>query len=448
MRISKRLLYGIIGLTILTAQSREFSINDTAQVKTQLEQDLMLRNDWGSTWNLYGFRSAAGLAEYRFRKQIVTPDSLLITGSGLVSPSITRRLFEPLLSQPLIYGTDRSFTDIQDAHAFMNRKSDISYALFRGKPVALIDFNPDFASEVSGIAGGQRTANNDWILTGQIQVHLENIWRSAGSLDFHWERLDEASQKISVGIDEPFPFGLPIGGGGAYSQEIHAGLFTQTRQEIYVSGIGGVLGRWYAGSSVIRTLPTFDGKAAGLTALRERLITLKLTRNSLDDRWLPERGLRRESKLEFGSEKGTAGDRILLKIHYSRERYYIPNPAWVWKIKMRADGIFNGREAVSDYQIIRSGGIQTIRGYPEQFFTAERQFIVSVEGQPVVNAKMRGVVFIDAGWFYPGISPSPLSGGVGFIQNSKSAMIKFYYGISRDNSWTEGQIHFQIINKF
>lgn len=446
MLISKWALVWLAGFSMLSAQVREFAAGDSVSVNDVLKSDLQFRHDLGSAWNLSGINTDSIKARYEFSKQYLLPDSVIVTGSGLVSPSITRRFFQPLTMQPLTYGTDRSFQEIRDSYAFINQKSGVSYARIGEKPVAIVDFNPDFASEISGVAGGQRTANNRWILTGQIQVHFENAWRSAGAVDFQWERLEEESQKIMIGIDEPFPFGFPIGGGGSYGQEIRSGLFTQTRRELYLSGSSGLGGRWQAGSSMIQNRPTFDGRAAGLTALRERLIKLKLTQNSLDDRWLPERGVRQETQLEFGSENGSVGDRALVKFHFSGEHYRSWNQSWVWKTRLLADGIFT--ETVSDYQRLRSGGIQTIRGYPEQLFSADRQFIISVEGQPVINPSLRGVLFIDAGWLAPRVSPGPFSWGVGFIQNSKSAMIKFYYGIGRDISLSDGQIHFQIINKF
>ncbi len=437
----------LLTLTLINGQDREFPITDSTQVVDVLAKDLLHRKDLGSAWVLTAFINKTSSVTYRFEKHIRTPDSLIVLGTKAVSPRITQRLFQPLLTQPLTYGTDRVFREIKNSQPFLNQHTVLTYARLEETPLAVVDFQPVFASEISGIAGGQKTADKGWIITGEIQVHLENAWRSAGTIDFLWNRLDESSQKITISIDEPYPFGLPLGGGGSYSQEIRSGLFTQTREDVYLSGIGGLIGRWKAGSSLVRSQPTLDGKTAGLTALRERLIRLEINRNSLNDRWLPGTGSSWVTGVRFGSQTGGDLNQWLLKFQHDWEWYVSPVSWWVWKTRLVLDGILNETGEISEYQWIRSGGIQSIRGYPEQIFQVDRQALFTVEGQPVLNNQLRGVFFIDLAYIHPKLSPNPRGWGLGFIQNSKSVLIKFYYGIGRGDALTDGQIHFQVINK-
>ena len=75
---------------------------------------------------------------------------------------------------------------------------------------ALISVVPAFESHFSGVFGLNRP-NKNWELNGEINLHLENLARSADKFDLYWKRTDSLSQVIQLGISLPHPFSWNLG---------------------------------------------------------------------------------------------------------------------------------------------------------------------------------------------------------------------------------------------
>ena len=54
---------------------------------------------------------------------------------------------------------------------------------------AKISFEPGFESNFSGMFGMNRLDNN-WILTGELNLQMENYFKSAERGEFYWRRID------------------------------------------------------------------------------------------------------------------------------------------------------------------------------------------------------------------------------------------------------------------
>ena len=172
-----------------------------------------------------------------------------------------------------------------------------------------------------------------------------------------------------------------------------------------------------------------------------------MNRNSLDDRWLPRSGSEWQSGLEFGTQTEAGSNQWLLKTSHDWLTYISLSGPWLMKIQIHAEGLFNKNGQLSEYQQIHTGGLETIRGYPEQFFAVTKEAYFRLESQAQLNKEIRGLLFLDAGTLSPGVSTNPAGYGIGFVQNSRSVLVKFYYGIGRGDTWSTGKIHFQIMNK-
>ena len=114
---------------------------------------------------------------------------------------------------------------------FINKQPSYQLGIVNDKLGAKVSFEPGFESNFSGMFGMNRLDNN-WILTGELNLQMENYFKSAERGEFFWRRIDSLSQTIKIGAILPHPFGWRTGVDINYQHEIFRALYASIENRL------------------------------------------------------------------------------------------------------------------------------------------------------------------------------------------------------------------------
>ncbi len=420
---------------------------DSSGVENSLDSLMTESGEAGLKFELSAVYQDSGLqAEYLSSTIPVKVDSLVFSGLNSISLPIANRIFKPLIGSELWDQSENRFKEIIASYTFLNTQTQYSPARYGTRNVAaVIDLQPSFSSDFSGLLGANRDDQNQWQITGQLDLHLENAFNSAGLIDLNWSRKNELSQKVFIGFEEPHPLALPLGISVSFSQNLNDGLYARraTRAGVVLPYSFG--GRWTIGAETGQVIPTAKGDSIGVNSSNNNLLYTTIRGDSRDDRWLPQEGDRWKIYVAGGMNKIASIEKRMLKYAALVEAYK-PLADFVLKYGFWVEGIILSGDFADLAQEIKFGGATTLRGYQEEFFSAAWVAVPRVDIQYVPNKNLRLFTFIDVA-IQDAYSPWPLGYGIGLIQNSKGTVINISYGIGRWDKLSGGKLHFQVINR-
>ena len=142
------------------------SITYGQRIDSTLYANLEAKGEWKSYYQL---NESMG---YDFISNPATIDSLSFRGDESIKLRVLRRLFRPLLGQTDQNQGMSQLETIRSAYPFINDQTLISFARFGEKQIAaVVDFHPQFKSEISGIIGASKGNDGKWITTGEFDIH-------------------------------------------------------------------------------------------------------------------------------------------------------------------------------------------------------------------------------------------------------------------------------------
>ncbi len=384
---------------------------------------------------------------YRRKSWNLKLDSLIFIGDSSVSIKTRNRLFAPLSGVQSSDQAAKAMKRLNGAYSFIDEGTSLVLGRYGEQGLAgVIDFQPDFASSFSGIVGLSRSADKGWLVTGELDLHLENAWQTAGIVDVNWQRKDELSQNIGLSIEEPFPFGLPLGIQGELEQELEDGLYVRL-----LTGLGFIsnfssLGRWQVGGQNIVVNPTDKGDSAGVEKNKSALIYATLSGDRRNERWLPSAGSYWKLYLAGGTNSGADTDGYLTRFSLDYQQYLPLGHKFVFHAHFMGTGYYTGSDSILVAEQVDFGGAGSLRGYPEAFFSANCVFIPQMELIYRANRNLQLLAFYDVG-IQKAYDPWPGGYGFGIIQRTPGTVMEVSYGLAPDLKLNEGRIHVKISGK-
>ena len=172
-----------------------------------------------------------------------------------------------------------------------------------------------------------------------------------------------------------------------------------------------------------------------------RSVTFEHVTDTRDNVYNPMSGSRLSLSGEFA---GFGGDFDFQKYTVDGQRYIRAGRAQVFALRARY-GVGTGD--ISEFNQYRIGGQGSLRGYREDQFRGDREFLGTVEYRFPVVKKVQGALFTDWGGAWDsGLTPDDLhaSVGVGISLTTPIGPLRFDYGWGEDG----GRVHFSVGSTF
>ena len=452
MRIFKIFITLLIAVQ-LYGQSKHIIIDDidTLAIKSYDEVNLKLdsllykSDNIGEYFSLSSINSDS-LLTYK-RKSINVSLDTIIFNNDEIRLSVLKQIFKPLVGSKPTIETTKIFDAIVNGTPFIIDTSEIHFGLTDKQKVgAAIEVKSNFNNYFSGLVGASRSDEQKWTVNGQMDIHLENQWKTANIVDLHWKRLDEESQILNLKYEEPHPFGLPIGVSVTYNQDLRDGNYVNTNSAIGIIKTVPGIGKLGFGGKNTKINSTAKGDSLGLANLTSQSMYIDGIIDYRNDYWLPTRGY-------FISLYGDAGNRtvsdsstISVSVQTKMEKYIPLFRKSNILVKVFGSGNWINSGTLHSGELIRYGGANNLRGYTEDNFKSDWVIIPSIEYNIKFGSNQQITLFSDIA-LQNTYKPLPFGYGIGFTQITKNSVLKLYYGLGRGDSIKNGKIHLQFLTR-
>jgi outer membrane protein insertion porin family len=319
----------------------------------------------------------------------------------------------------------------------------------------------------SGILGyAPATGNRKGSLFGRMELVFDNIFGTGRMTHWSWSKKDPYSSQFSFLYREPWVLGFPptlelevsqLDYDSTYLQLAFSArlLFNSTSKISW-----GVEGGWE------KTIPGSTGRDY-LPDSREYQAGIIFSLDLLDRPDNPRKGLRYQTKIDCAYKRNfpTASfnpekERTFLIGSSLDLNHFIPTLTnQTLHLGLHFRGLSTDETLVPVSDQFRLGGINSVRGYREEEFFGTQVAWSNVEYRFLLAGSSRLFLFADYGYFRRKAVPGPdelltsvsgekLGFGLGLRIDSKAGLVGVDYGLGEGDRFSQGKVHFGLMNRF
>ncbi|MCH7770408.1 MAG: BamA/TamA family outer membrane protein [Bacteroidetes bacterium] len=334
--------------------------------------------------------------------------------------------------------------------------------------VLLITVKERQTNNFDGIIGYVPPSNDNesGYLTGLVDVSLRNLFGTGRAAAFRWRKIDRNSQELELKYLEPWLFSFPI--------NFDVRFFQRQQDTIYVQRtIAGGL-EYLATEDVSvavfvsseSTIPTLSEEPIFTVFNSTSLTTgINLKIDTRDDPLAPRSGILFINSYKFSRKNingppefitpGTETDINLQRFEATLALFFE-----LFSTQVIAFDI-NGRELRGPFfeesDLYRLGGANSLRGYREDQFIGNRIYWTNLEYRFFLSQRTFAFLFFDTGYFLrnadevrdiPKQEAFKIGYGFGINLETAIGILGVSFALAKGDSFSDGLIHFGIINEF
>ena len=324
------------------------------------------------------------------------------------------------------------------------------------------------ANTFEGVVGyvPPKTENQKGYFTGRLDLSFRNLFGTGRLLEVYWEKKDQYSQTMKLGLEEPWLFGKPVFAGGRFEQEI--------RDSTYIERNWRLSGRWVPWSTLSLSveggqrsiLPdSLSSARQGLAQTEAWVISGRIDYSNLDDPVNPRQGVHYHTLVTAGRKRFVGPDFLADQPGWqdARNTRQVEVDVELLVPLMRRHVLYTGLHGVEVKsgerytpitEQIRIGGATTLRGYPEDAFRGDLVAWFNFEYRYFLGRRSRAFVFLDGGMIQRREEESDLirqekfGYGIGIRLETRLGVMGVDYGLGEGDGLMQGKIHVGIANSF
>ncbi len=398
-----------------------------------------------------------------------TIDEIRITGNEKTKDYVIKR------NTRISIGDEYSQDKLEQVPKLLNRlryfepvNTPIFYFNSKDKGVLEISVKEKETNSFDGIVGyvPSSSSNGDGFFTGFINISLRNLFGTERSALFKWEKEDRESQELEIRYLEPWLFGYPFNIELGLNQRKQDTTYVQRKLEAKVEFLAT---EDISASFIISTestIPT-DPDNRGFTVFNSTsLITgASLKFDTRDDVYAPTEGFIFTNTYTFSSKKINGPDQFvtpstITSIDLQRFELAFSYFYEIFNRQVIAAGV-HGKELRGDLleisDLYRLGGTNTLRGYRENQFLGNRIFWSNLEYRYLLTPRSYAFVFFDTGYYLrdgdnekliPKLESFKTGYGLGLSIETGLGLMGVSFALGQGDAFSEGKIHFGLLNEF
>lgn len=336
------------------------------------------------------------------------------------------------------------------------------------KGVLLILLKERRTNNFDGIIGYVPPVKGDesGYVTGLVNISLRNLFGTGRAAAFRWRKINRNSQELEIKYLEPWLFGFPL--------NLNLNFFQRQQDTIYVQRTiaGGLeyLAAEDVSSSVFisseSTIPTISETPVFTVYNSSSLTTgISLKIDTRDDPLAPISGILFENSYKFSKKKINGPAEFITPATETRinlQRFEATLAMFYQLFQRQVIALtFNGRElrgpSFEESDLFRLGGTNSLRGYREDQFLGNRVFWSNLEYRYFLSKRTFALLFFDTGYYLrnenenKGISrieEFKIGYGLGLNLETAIGVLGVSFALAKGDSFSEGKIHFGIVNEF
>ncbi|UJP67003.1 hypothetical protein IPZ59_06555 [Mongoliitalea daihaiensis] len=405
----------------------------------------------------------------------ITFDTIRVVGDSKMKPSYLHKLL-----------------DIRVGESFSQRKVTNAIAILQAIPYVRISGAPELSfqnseatlylplqdrnlNSLDGIIGvlPNELEGGRLLLTGQFDVKLFNIGGRGRDISLQWQRFNQFSQLLDLQAQESHVLGSKLNLTVGFSllkedttflnRAFKAGFSIQLNPDSQLRFFSqrqasDLLAT--AGLAELTSLPEVGDFRFNSYGLGHRLI-------KVDDRFDPKRGWSTDLSFTIGNKVIIQNTAIPVDLYDNIDlrtlQYQLQGQANHY-LKLGDKLTFFQRLAFGTIEnpnlflndLFRLGGLQSFRGFNENFFFANDYIYLNLEPRFYFDRYSYFMIFADVGRFSNQVQKSPVeypfAAGLGFRLETQSGFFNFVYALggsnTQDFAFNQSKIHFGYTGRF
>ena len=443
MRIYKvSVIYVMFFQIVFCSDTIKFNTPDSLYITNSLDSIMQRSQSLNTEYYLQSYGKEFKNILYKKRYTDKEIDTVLIAPKKSIKQKHLNRIAQKISHITI----DNNFADaienkkslIMNKYYFIASKPNISMGKYSNDRLGMvIDLDPDFTSHFSGLFGASKNFSDKWVLNGELNIQLENIWNTMESFGFYWKKLDSTNQTFNMQFQHPHIFYNGLGVSASYNYELVSGFYTESKARISFEISSAYYGSFYIGYNSGEINITTLGGNNNYKKSRYKALLLTFNHNSLNRRILPDRGSKLNIETNLG--KDTFNDQLYIKNRLNL-RHIIPI---INNVNLCFNSLNEQIKALSGFidasREIKYGGVNSLRGYMDNQFRSDVVSIQTIEAHFQKSKSLRTLLFFDIGLSK---DTTPKTGfGVGFFKLTNKALIELEYAIPEKSSFLDGKIH-------
>jgi len=338
----------------------------------------------------------------------------------------------------------------------------------RDEGVLTISVKETNTNNFDGVIGYIPPAQNEetGYLTGLVNINMRNLFGTGRNFSFKWQQLSRNSQELDLSYTEPWFFGLPL--------SISPRLYQRKQDTLYVDRVIELTAEYFAGENFSLAL-NFSSRSVIPTLFERPIFTvfnstittggIGLRYDTRDDPISPTGGINFFSYFSISNKKINGPQEFirpgqLLQVNLRKITFDLDFFYEIFNRNIAALGV-SVREIqgdlLEDSDLFRLGGNSTLRGYREEQFRGNRVAWTNIEYRFLLSKRSYLFGFFDTGYYLLTgdegraiTETSAVKNGYGFGMSFETGigLLSVSYALAAGEGFSDGKIHFGIINQF
>ncbi len=332
--------------------------------------------------------------------------------------------------------------------------------------LGLQDRNNNTFDGIIGYIPSQKQ-NESGYMTGFIDISFRNLFGTARSAIFKWQKLNPLSSDIEFSYFEPWVFNFPINAGARFTQikqdTTYISWSFEPRLEFNATDQFSII----LLSGYQRTIPALNStNILYVFNSTKTSAGLAVKFDSRDDPFVPLNGIYFKTEYSYIAKKiNNSGTMAAANLDNSYKQQSTNLSIGIFTELMKQNVLYTGLTVktvlgdlieVSDY--FQFGGTNTLRGYRENQFMGQKIAYSTIEYRIILEPKTYAFTFFDAGVFQTSAN-SQGNGianltvykqgyGAGLNFQTGLGIMNVSYALAAGESFSQGKIHFGLKNEF
>jgi translocation and assembly module TamA len=163
-------------------------------------------------------------------------DSIAIVGNSTISKKYLEKYLDIMEGSPYIEENVRDLDKRLRNLPLLKLKSASRVVFYQGLARVILDIDDVVTDRIDGVVGfAPNSANseeNKLLLTGEVNIELNNLFKSAKQLEIHWRNYLQRSQLLDLSFTYPYLFNTKLGINGELNINKFDTLFVNLKSKV------------------------------------------------------------------------------------------------------------------------------------------------------------------------------------------------------------------------
>ena len=308
--------------------------------------------------------------------------------------------------------------------------------------------------------------NQGGYLTGLVNISMQNLFGTGRAVSIKWQQYNKYSQDLELKYLEPWLFNYPFNFIGSMVQRKQDSSYVQrtfqgTLEYLATDNISASV--FVSTESVIPTVLTNQV----FTVFNSNAVTsgINLKIDTRDDPYSPTEGILFLNSYSYSRKKIYGPQQFItpaISTNVNLQRFTLDLSGYYQLFNRQVIALgLHGRELRGSFfeisDLFRLGGASTLRGYSEDQFLGNRIMWTNLEYRLLLSQRTYTFAFLDTGYFLRNANSQlnvlksegfRIGYGVGFNVETSLGVLSVSFALAKGDSFSDGKIHFGIVNQF